>query len=241
MQLDPFLCAADSHRAVQVLLKLADHDISGWALTGGFAIELHILRRAGQACLRPLHDIDFLVDSFDGIPETLGREFLFRHVHSYDPPGKTLLQAVDEEMAVRVDVFRAYGQEMDRTEPTVLAGYPMRTVSLPDLVARHARLNWDLVDGQRVAPKYARDFLRMLELVTTDGMEEIWREHRKPHCPESFAETARELKRLIELRQDLLVPPVYSTDTLEACSRCHSLTAFPLAAASRILELVGYC
>lgn len=241
MQLDQFLSAADSHRAAQVLLKLADHDISSLALTGGFAIELQILRRGRQACLRPLHDIDFLVDSFDGIPETLGRAFLFRHVHPYDPPGKTLVQAVAEEMAVRVDVFRAYGQEMARTEPTVLAGYPMRTVSLPDLVARHAQLTWDLVGGQPVSPKYARDFLRMLELLTTDEVEDIWQEHRKPHCPDSFAETARELKKIIELRQDLLVSPVYSTDTLESCSRCHSLTAFPLADAGRIMELLGYC
>lgn len=165
----------------------------------------------------------FLVDCLDRIPETLGREFLFSHVHTYDPPGKTLLQGVDEEMAVRVDVFRAYVQEMDRAEQTWLAGFPIRVVSLPDLVARHARLTWDLVGGKTVAPKYARDFQCMLDGTTTDEVEAVWQEHRKPHSPEGFAETARELRRVIEIRKDLLVPTVYSKDTLAACSRC---TAF---------------
>lgn len=240
MELDRFLSADDLRRAAHVLRKLVNHDISRWALTGGFAIELQILRRGGRSCVRPLHDIDFLVESFEDVPETLGGEFLFRHVHPYDRPGKTLLQFVDQATAVRVDVFRAYGREMDRADVAQLAGLPVRMVSLTDLVVRHARLTWDLVGGNQVSPKYARDFLRMLELVNMDEVETVWLEHRKPHSPEGFAEAVRELRRTIELRQNLLVPPIYSTDT-QACARCHSDTAFPLADTGRIVELLGYC
>jgi len=54
------------------------------------------------------------------------------------------MQAVDPETAVRVDVFRAYGKEMDRA--VVLEGTDggMRIISLEDLVARTARLCLDL-------------------------------------------------------------------------------------------------
>jgi hypothetical protein len=58
--------------------------------------------------------VDFIVGSFDDIPESLGTDFVLRHVHPIDSPGKTLLQCVDPETRVRVDVFRAYGSEIER-------------------------------------------------------------------------------------------------------------------------------
>lgn len=241
MEMDRFFTTSDATRAAYVLRKLYRHDLSGWGLTGGIAIELHILRRGGRARERPLHDIDFLVAKFDRIPETLGREFLFRHVHPHDPPAKTLLQGVDSDMRVRVDVFRAYGFEMDRLSPIELAGLSLRMVSLPDLVARHARLCWDLIENKRVAPKYAQDFLRLLEIVTTDEIEDVWREHRRPLMPESFAEAARELQRNIPLRDDLLIAVDYSTDVNEVCLRCEQTEALRLADASQIFSILGYC
>jgi hypothetical protein len=213
--------------------KLAAHDTSGWAITGGLAIEFRIGQRGGAPMIRPLHDVDFLTDSFDAIPGTLGSDFLLRHVHPHDPPGKTLLQAVDPDTEVRVDVFRAYGAEMQRTSGGVVA--------LEDLVARHARLNWDLMQGKPVAPKYARDFIRMMDLVSTAEIESIWPDHRKPHMPQSFAGTAREVRRAIALRTDLLIPPVYSTDVHEICPRCADSQAFPLAACEQIFSILGYC
>jgi hypothetical protein len=76
-------------------------------LTGGVAIELHILRLGGKPILRPLHDLDFIAASFDSIPETLGGNLLWRHVHPHDPPGKNMLQRVERETEVRIDIFRA--------------------------------------------------------------------------------------------------------------------------------------
>lgn len=241
MDFDRFLNLADASRLERTVRRLFLHDTSKWALTGGVAIELHILGRGGESRLRPLHDIDFVTGSFDHIPKSLGDELLLRHVHPYDPPAKTLLQGVDPKTHVRVDVFRAYGFEMDRLAPIELAGVPFRIVSLEDIVARHARLNWDLMEGKRVAPKYARDFLRLLEHVATDEVEDIWREHRKPRSPESFAVTVEELRRVIALRHDLLVASTYSTDVEEVCQRCHDTTAFHLADAHQILSILGYC
>jgi hypothetical protein len=230
---DDFLNPSDTARVARTFRKLAAHEISRWALTGGLAIEFHIHRRGRQPMVRPLHDVDFLTDSFANIPDTLGSDFLLRHVHPLDPPGKTLLQAVDPETGVRVDVFRAYGSEMQRASGGV--------VSLEDLVARHARLNWDLMEGKPVAPKYARDFLRMADLVSTEEIERIWQEHRKPHMPESFAESARELRQIIAHRTDLLIPPVYSTNVDETCPRCVGSQALPPAAGQRIFSILGYC
>lgn len=137
MAIDLFLNAADSARVARTLLTLARHDISRWALTGGVAIELHILRLGGKPIIRRLH-FDFVAASFDSIPEAIGSELLLRHVHPHDPPGNIMLLGVGPETGVRMDVFRAYGGEMERTSPIKIATFALRTVSLEDLVAFEA-------------------------------------------------------------------------------------------------------
>jgi hypothetical protein len=185
--------------------------------------------------------MDFIVGDFESIPLTLGRDLMLRHVHPLDPPGKTLLHAIDPDTAVRIDVFRAYGSEMQRSLPIDWDGASFRVVAIEDLVARHARLNWDLLEGKPVAPKYARDFLRLLEVVSLDDVLTIWQEHRKPQCPQSFVDTVVELRRAISSSSHLLVPPNYSTNVDEVCDRCHGSNAFPLSDPRRVRAILGYC
>jgi hypothetical protein len=125
--------------------------------------------------------------------------------------------------------------------PREIATLSFPIVSLQDLVARHARLNWDVMEGKPIAPKYAQDFLRLLEFVTPEEIEPIWREHRKPQSPVTFAETARLLRPTIASRPDLLVPPMYSTNVDEVCPRCQGTNAFPLADPRHVLSILGYC
>lgn len=133
VELESFLDAADSVRAARTLQMLSTHDISQWALTGGAAIELHVQRRGGPSLTRPVHDIDFVAASFAAIPHSLGSALLFRHVHPYDPPAKTILQGVDPETEVRVDVFRACGSELERLWLAEVGPVSLRIVSLQDL------------------------------------------------------------------------------------------------------------
>lgn len=241
MTLSDIFSADDYPRIVRTLQALAAHDLSAWALTGGIAIELHIARRGGATMVRPLHDIDFISRSFGDIPASIGREFLSRHVHPDDPPGKTLLQCVCPETAVRVDVFRAYGAVMDRIAPIDLPCGQVGMISLEDLTAKAARLSWDLAENRTLAPKYARDFLRLLDVVATDEVEAAWTDHRKPGSPTSFAQTADELRRLIASRSHLLVAPDYSTEVDAACLRCRDTPSLRPTDARRILSLLGYC
>jgi len=50
--------------------------------------------------VRALNDIDFIAESFDHIPASLASDFLFRHIHPFDPPGRTMLQFIDAESAL---------------------------------------------------------------------------------------------------------------------------------------------
>jgi hypothetical protein len=241
MLLDSFLSPADDKRAQRTLQKLNRHGFAALVLTGGFAIELHRIRRGFSPMLRPLHDIDFLADTFGAIQTSLRSEFLFLHVHPNDPPAKTLLQSVDPEMTVRVDVFRAYGDEMKRAISVDAFGETVRVIGLEDLVARTARLSMDLASNTTMPAKHARDFLRLLPLVETEAVERVWQEHRKPGHATSFIETANRLTHLIHSRPDLQIVLEYSHDAEQICPRCEPTADFQLADPGRILSLLGYC
>jgi hypothetical protein len=144
--LSKILSAGDLAKAAQTFSKLAQHDLAGWALTGGIATEIHILQRGRKPLLRNLNDIDFIAGSFDGIPKTLAKDFLFRHVHPTDPPGKMMMQLIDPASRLRVDIFRAFGETISRASSlTGLLAVSFRVISIEDLLARAARLALDVV------------------------------------------------------------------------------------------------
>jgi hypothetical protein len=246
MDLAAILSSSDADRASRTLAMLRRHRAESLVLTGGMAIELNMLLAKGAPAVRPLNDIDFVVDSFSEIPATLAADLIFRHVHPHDPPAKTLLQCVHAqhvrpETAVRVDIIRAYGGTTARGVRVQLNGASMRMVSLEDLAARTARLCMGLAADEAVPAKHARDLLRLLAVVDLEHIETAWQDHRKAGYPASFSHAARKLTALIAERPDLQIDPVYSRDTTARCSRCEATPAFPLADAGRVLSLLGYC
>jgi hypothetical protein len=241
MELSEFLSDHDAERARRTLARLQLGPTSPLVLTGGFAIEMHLLRGGFATEPRPLNDIDFLAESFEAIPASAFVGMIFRHVHPHDPPGKTLLQSVDPETAVRVDVFRACGNTIARAVPITIEGRELRVVSAEDLAARAARLCMDLACGTPIPAKHARDFQRLLPLLKTNAVNAIWPEHRKPNHPASFAETVTLLTDLIAAMRDLQTAHNYSSDTKQACSRCEATDVFPLAGAEQVFSLLGYC
>jgi len=118
------LSGADANRVMCTLRKLGRHCARHWVLTTGLAVEVHRLQRGRKASVRKLGDIDSIAETFDRVPESLTDDFMFLHIHPFDPPGKTLLQAVDAESAVRINVFRAYGAILNRSNSCVTSRYP---------------------------------------------------------------------------------------------------------------------
>jgi hypothetical protein len=235
------LSGADANRVVCTLRKLGRHRTQHWVLTGGLAVEVHRLQRGCKASVRKLGDIDFIAETFDKVPESLADDFMFRHIHPFDPPDKTLLQAVDAESAVRIDVFRAYGAIVNRSSDLIFPTGAVRLISLEDLIARLARLALDLVAQIETPAKHALDFLRLIELVDPKVVEAAWRDHRKPAHPATFKETSGLLHAAIATRSDLLITPDYSKDTTTVCPRCINTGRFRLADPSAIHAVLGYC
>ena len=236
-----FLSSADSMRAFNALRKLALHDVSRWALVGGLAVEFHCLNFGHSHAIRHMNDIDFIAPGFDCIPESLARDFLFRHVHPFDPPGKTMMQLVDADTSLRVDLFRADSRIMNRAISVDAPSGPLRVISVEDVIAHEARLLLDLEARVPVAAKHAHDYQRLLEFVKSSNMETAWQDHRKPTHPMTFDETNTLVRRLIATRRNLLISPDYSRDTAEVCARCVPTSPFQLADPKIVLSLLGYC
>ena len=231
---------AEAVRSLEALQRLLRHDISKWALAGGLAVEIHCFRAGALPGARPLNDIDFVAPAFDCIPVSLAADFLFRHVHPLDPPGKTMLQFVDAGTALRIDLFRAYGEIMARTVRLESPFGEIRLISAEDALARAARLLLDLRAGIPVPAKHANDYLRMWKLMDEREMDIAWQDHRRPGQPVTFGEADRLVRRLIASEPGLLTTPEYSKDPSRICPRCAATTPFPLAEPQSIFSLLGY-
>jgi hypothetical protein len=225
----------------RIMRKLARHNVRNWALTGGLAYEMHGLSLGLDRGVRHWNDLDFVTGEFGYIPGTLSEDFLFRHVHRFAPPGKTMLQLIDRENAQRVDVFRACGETMNRAVEVSPSVGTMRIVALEDLIARAARLLLDLAERIPVASKHARDYLDFAGLADSARMETAWQDHRKPAHPATFEEARGMLHALIPASASLLIVPAYSQNPNEVCPQCAATRAFPLADPKIVLSLLGYC
>jgi hypothetical protein len=239
--LQHFLSIADSTRADAVLRRLAGHNIDGWALTGGVAVGLHSAASGTEPHGRSLNDLDFVTERFEAIPETLGRDFLFRHVHPYQQPGGTMMQLVDADARLRIDVFRAVGGTFKRASRIKLPVGEVTVVAVEDLIARTARLLLDLASGVPVPAKHAEDFLLLSTMLGGRDAQSAWCDHRKAHQPASFAEVRKILTALIPHQRDLLITPEYSQDVHARCERCVPSAVFPLADPFAIVSVLGYC
>ena len=120
---------------------------------------------------RGLSDIDFVASAFDCIPETLAEDFLFRHMHPFDPPSKTILQLMDAETALRIDLFRACGKTMRRTAPLDFPSGPVQLISQNDIQTRAVTILLDLRDGIPVSAKHANDYPRLQKFLPPSGIE----------------------------------------------------------------------
>src|SRR5689334_7105984 len=108
------MSADDAARATSVVNDLVALGFDG-SLTGGLAVAAHLRARGQHVPRRRLNDIDFVVSAFTSLPEPLADRFLLNHVHPFAPEGKTLVQLIDPQRALRVDVFRAAGATLSRS------------------------------------------------------------------------------------------------------------------------------
>ncbi len=240
MNFDQFLIPTDAARVCRVLEKLASCGLHQFVLTGSVATGAHGAGLGQISDARKLNDVDIVVGSFDSIPTTLGKNFLVRHIHPLAPEGKMLFQLVDADERVRVDIFRACGATMARSQTFGFGGILLQVISLEDLAARLASLLMAIEKGETVASKHAEDFKSLLPFVEPDGVESAWRDQRKLTDAATFKEASARVENLMEWRSNLLVVPKYSQDVNAICPRCEETGPFRLSAASEIMSVLGY-
>ena len=151
------------------------------------------------------------------------------------------MQLVDPGEALRIDIFRACGATLARSEPLDFAMGAPPVVALEDLAAREASLLMDLAYGSPVPRKHAQDFQRLVRAIDSDRIGAAWADQRKSRDPETFQEAAARIAVLIQSRADLLAEPDYSHDADAVCPKCRETEAFRLAPPRTILSILGYC
>jgi hypothetical protein len=233
-----FLSETDAHRATLVIAKLDACGFRG-ALTGSLALEAQLQLHGQPTGRRPLNDLDFVVTDFASIPAAVAGHFLVHHVHPHAPPGKLLLQLVDPAQALRIDVFRQFGETLTRTVKLADVAAPMGILALEDLLARTlSSLLSALGRGETYEPKLSQAFRRLDGLGDSANLELAWRDHRQD-AGEAYGDAVALVRRWLDERPALAVAQAYSV-TVEHCAKCEDSAPFVRASPERILDLLGY-
>jgi len=227
-----------ARRASAVVSALLATGCDG-ALTGGLAIEAQLARHSRPTARRPLKDLDVVVERFESLPPSLGARFLMNHVHPHAAAGKTLVQLVDREHALRVDLFRAFGATLSRAVTLDSEAGPLRVVSLEDLVARTTAHAARVLDGRPLEAKHARSFARLQGLGDARRLEESWRDHSQD-VRGALSDVACACAQMLAARPDLIVQEG-RYDRVRSCDRCENHGAFRVAPAEDIVAILGYC
>jgi hypothetical protein len=233
-----FLKSDDARRASAVVERLFADGFRG-ALTGSLATEAQLRAHGRPIDWRTLNDVDLVVDSFNAIPASLADRFLLHHIHPHAPEGKTLLQLVDRERALRVDLFRAFGTTLTRANVLNEQTGLLPVLAVEDLVARStAHVCGRLRQGRAIDVKHVRAFTRLTGLGEPPRLADAWRDH----CQEvlgTLEEATQQANELLVQCPDLLVCETYSA-VITACDQCRDFGPFRRAAPDLIVSILGY-
>ena len=186
-----------------------------------------------------MNDIDLVVDGFGAIPESVTASFLLHHVHPDAIEGKTLLQLIDEATAVRVDLFRAFGNTLARASALDDETGALHVLSVEDLVARTTALVCgSLRLHKQVDAKHATAFACLLGMGQIERLAGAWSDHRQA-VPRTLEEATREALWLLETHPELVVVEEYSAAVMP-CERCREQGPFRPGPADKIVQTLGY-
>ena len=228
----------DARRAAEVVELLLGHGLR-CALTGGVAICAQLRAHRRPVDRRQLNDLDFVVESFASIPESLTESFLQHHVHPDASDGRMLLQLIDEVRGIRIDLFRELGRTLSRSRPLDGdTGGMLRVLSVEDLVARTTALVCGrLRRGLTIDRKHTTALSRLRGLGQHAERARAWADHRQ-QVPGTFDEASREAARLLAAHPELVVVEEYA-GTAVPCERCREHGAFRPAPAVGIYSVAN--
>ena len=209
------------------------------ALTGGLAIDARLREHGRPGERQSLNDIDFVVEDFTSIPESLAGAFIQHHVHPDANQGRTLLQLVDQPRAIRIDLFCALGGSLSRASQLAHETGDLDVLSVEDLVARTtAFVCGRLRRGETIDVKHAD--------ASVDCADSASRRDWPPHgttianrCQDAEGRFARGRSVARDTSRADCGRGVSSTPV--ACRRCRAHGAFRPAPLETIVEILGYC
>jgi hypothetical protein len=153
--------------------------------------------------------------------------------------GKTLLQLIDREQALRIDLFRQFGATLMRTELLNGPTGPLSVISLEDLVARTTALVLGrLRRGKTIDLKHTRAFRRLAGLGEPGRIDVAWHDHRQSEL-ESFDQASQLAHRLLDLHPELAIHEPSSAE-VSFCPQCQDDGPFRSARPELIVKILGY-
>jgi len=231
----------ESFRCQHALKKLAQQMRDPPLVTGGLAVQWHLLKHGVHTERRPFNDIDVVIHDRSQLRDSLTQHFLIAHYHPTRGRGKILLQLADEESRSRIDLVTPYTCSItDRAQRVTIGGVSCGIVAADDLAARLLCILYQVVNNKPVAPKYYESFTRLAKIADMNSVAAIWHEYREDWQTDDLSEAMTSVHQTIAKHTHLLRPDAYSKAIDRTCPWCRDSEGFPLAPGARIHEIWGY-
>jgi len=204
----------DILRLDETIARLAPHlAATPFALTGGIAIDFHLVAARRTPSREHIADLDLVVGRLDAIAPAVTADFLISHYHTTGPDTKPMLQLVDPRTRLRIDLFPDTDGALDHATRIAIGRTGLLVLSVRSILEHKVRVLRTSTPARPVDPKHLSD-------------------------AKVLADIAR---MVIPPLRPALAPQTYSTDVDARCARCERsrTPAFSLAPKAEIFALLG--
>jgi hypothetical protein len=185
-----------------------------FALTGGVAVDYHLLFAKKTPSREHVGDLDLVVGRLEALDPAVTSTFLLAHFHQAGPDMKPMVQLVDPLTRLRVDLFPDSLGAIAHATRVSIGRTELLMLSTRSILEHKMQLVRKSTATRPVDPKHWND-----------------------------AKALAEIGRIVipPLRPALAEEP-YNTDVESRCTRCERsrAAAFPLAPKPEIFALLGY-
>lgn len=209
-------------------------------LVGGIATRYNVARAGLSFPIRPLNDVDIIIEDIDVILPTVTQDFLVYHRHPKpDYNGLFYVALIYPKAKLKVDFFD-YSNEPEKVYQVNFGDSVVHIQSSEDQLVNTAQQAQRISLKDKVDPKQISDLLLLAKASNIKCAEQIWMRKHFQKYNITLSEAIQRGVKIAEKHPEWLqVKPRRKHQPYE-CPDCVSAKEFPVTAMEVIYEIMGY-
>lgn len=229
----------DQKRINLFLKKLFPYlNLKKCSIVGGLTIRYHLSVNNIPYTIRPLNDIDLMVEEADAVSPTVGRDF---YVYHYHPPknGSFYIVLVDPILKIKVDIFNCDPPLEDPIEVKFFC-YKIKIRGIEDQLAKTAFDIQRISNDNKVDPKQFQYTRLLMKIANFKKADRIWKKRNYEKYPKSLLLAIKRAEKIKFEHPEWSIKKPFRRTQPYKCRNCKSTDQFKITPMKRIYKVLGY-